>query len=293
MGAKASDRKFTSLIGICIKGLCIQFVMRADKKLNGTALIVKKRQQDIVDFVQRSQEVSVEVLSEHFHVSSQTIRTYLRELDLAGKIVRTHGGARAVDGKTNLEYDQRKQMAALEKVAIGHAAAKLIPNNSSLFINIGTTTEAFSDALIHHSGLLVITNNINVAGKLGLSKANEVVVAGGTVRASDGGIVGEVTVDFIKQFMVDFAVIGASAIDEEGALLDFDYREVKVAKAIIENARHVILVSDATKLGRKAHVRIGHISQVNTFVTDHILSEDLRAICTASDVEIIETLSNT
>jgi hypothetical protein len=58
MGAKALDRKFTSLIGICIKGLCIQFVMRADKKLNGTALIVKKRQQDIVDFVQRSQEVS-------------------------------------------------------------------------------------------------------------------------------------------------------------------------------------------------------------------------------------------
>ncbi|TGU56462.1 hypothetical protein EN790_34430, partial [Mesorhizobium sp. M2D.F.Ca.ET.147.01.1.1] len=38
------------------------------------------------------------------------------------------------------------------------------------------------------------------------------------------------------------AVIGASAIDHDGALLDFDFREVKVAQAIIANARHVILV---------------------------------------------------
>ena len=70
----------------------------------------------------------------------------------------------------------------------------------------------------------------------------EVVIAGGVVRGSDGGVVGEAAVDFIKQFKVDYAVIGASAIDHDGALLDFDFREVKVAQAIIANARHVILV---------------------------------------------------
>lgn len=55
------------------------------------------------------------------------------------------------------------------------------------------------------------------------------MIAGGVVRGSDGGIVGEAAVDFIRQFKVDFAVIGVSAIDEDGALLDFDFREVKVA----------------------------------------------------------------
>ena len=63
----------------------------------------------------------------------------------------------------------------------------------------------------------------------------EVIVAGGVVRHSDGGVVGEAAVDFIRQFKVDYAVIGASAIDEDGALLDFDYREVQVAQAIIAN----------------------------------------------------------
>ena len=89
-------------------------------------------------------------------------------------------------------------------------------------------------------------------------------IAGGIVRGSDGGIVGEAAVDFIKQFKVDYAVIGASAIDADGALLDFDYREVKVAQAIIANARHVILVSDSTKFERTAPVRIAHLSARST-----------------------------
>ena len=70
------------------------------------------------------------------------------------------------------------------------------------------------------------------------------IVAGGPVRRSDGGVVGAAAVDFVRQFKVDYAVIGTSAIDEDGALLDFDYREVRVARAIIENARQVILVAD-------------------------------------------------
>ena len=136
---------------------------------------------------------------------------------------------------------------------------------------------------------MIITNNINVANRLRVFPSIEVVIAGGVVRGSDGGIVGEAAVDFIKQFKVDFAVIGASAIDPDGALLDFDYREVKVAQAIIANARHVILVSDSTKFERTAPVRIGHISQVQTFITDRCIVENVRKICADQDVRLVET----
>ena len=89
-------------------------------------------------------------------------------------------------------------------------------------------------ALRGKQGLLVITNNINVVNILQGYEQIEVIVAGGVVRHSDGGVVGEAAVDFIRQFKVDYAVIGTSAIDEDGTLLDFDYREVKVAQAIME-----------------------------------------------------------
>ena len=115
------------------------------------------------------------------------------------------------------------QIATDEKEAIGRAAARLIPDNASLFINIGTTTEAVARRCSQHNGLMVITNNINVANMMRVYPQIEVVIAGGVVRGSDGGIVGEAAVDFIRQFKVDYAVIGASAIDQDGALLDFDY----------------------------------------------------------------------
>jgi len=73
---------------------------------------------------------------------------------------------------------------------------------------------------------MVITNNINVANRLRIFPGIEVVIAGGVVRGTDGGIVGEAAVDFIRQFKVDYAVIGVSAIDRDGALLDYDFREV-------------------------------------------------------------------
>jgi DeoR family glycerol-3-phosphate regulon repressor len=158
-----------------------------------------------------------------------------------------------------------------------------------LFVNIGTTTEAVGQALLNHGRLMIITNNINVANRLRVYPQFEVVIAGGVVRAADGGIVGEAAVDFIRQFKVDFAVIGASAIDDDGALLDYDFREVKVAQAIIANARHVILVADSTKFERTAPVRIAHISQVHTFVTDRCFPENIRKICRENDVELIET----
>lgn len=247
-----------------------------------------ERHRKILELVKVQGTVSVERLSSEFDISVQTIRADLRDLDRDRKLIRFHGGARTVDGRENLEYESRRQIAASEKVAIGKAAAALIPNKASLFVNIGTTTEAVSDALVEHEELLVITNNINVANNLRLYKEIEVVIAGGAVRSTDGAIVGETAVDFINQFKVDYAIIGSSALDQDGGLLDFDIREVKVAQAIIENARNVILVADSSKFGRAAPVRIGHLSQVDIFVTDKVPSENVRNVCSEADVEVIE-----
>jgi DeoR family transcriptional regulator, glycerol-3-phosphate regulon repressor len=250
---------------------------------------VAERHDAIVARAKLKGRVLVEELVVHFGVTPQTIRKDLTDICAAGKLKRIHGGAVFPSSLENMQYEARRQIAAEEKDAIGRAAARLIPNNASLFINIGTTTEAVSQALLDHRDLMVITNNINVANKMRVYPHFEVAVAGGIVRTSDGAVVGEAAVDFIRQFKVDFAVIGASAIDADGALLDFDYREVKVAQAIIANARHVILVSDSTKFDRTAPVRIAHMSQVNSFITDRCPHNSIRTICREAGVSLIET----
>jgi DeoR family transcriptional regulator, glycerol-3-phosphate regulon repressor len=251
-------------------------------------MFLSPRQQEILDIARVKGRVVVDDLAGRFAVTPQTIRKDLNDLCDQQHLVRIHGGAAFPRGNENLEYEQRRLIAAVEKEAIGRETARIIPDNASLFINIGTTTEAVGEALSQHGGLMVITNNINVANKLRLLPAIEVIIAGGVVRRSDGGIVGEAAVDFIKQFKVDYAVISASAIDEDGALLDFDFREVKVAQAIIANARHVIFACDSTKFERTAPVRIAHLSQVDTFVTDRNVPERIRVICADADVRIVE-----
>ncbi len=136
---------------------------------------------------------------------------------------------------------------------------------------------------------MVITNNINVANRMRIYPSIEGGDRGGVVRGSDGGVVGEAAVDFIRQFRSTMPVIGASAIDHDGALLDFDFREVKVAQAIIANARHVILFSDQTKFERTAPVRIGHLSRSTPFITDRCDIPSVRKICQEAEVQLIET----
>ncbi|WP_024588794.1 DeoR/GlpR family DNA-binding transcription regulator [Aliihoeflea sp. 2WW] len=247
------------------------------------------RHAEIVQLAKDSGRVLVDDLAVRFDVSPQTIRKDLNELCDKRLLARIHGGAVIPSGIENMEYEARRRIAAEEKQGIGRAAAALVPDNASLFINIGTTTEAVSEALGDHKGLMVITNNINVANRMRVQPSIEVVIAGGVVRGSDGGVVGEAAVDFFRQFKADYAVIGASAIDEDGALLDFDFREVKVAQAIIANARHVILVADSTKFERTAPVRIAHLSQVSSFVTDRCPSAEIRRVCKEAGVQLVET----
>jgi DeoR family glycerol-3-phosphate regulon repressor len=86
---------------------------------------------------------------------------------------------------------------------------------------------------------------------------------------------------------VDYAVVGTSAIDEEGTLLDFDYREVRVSQAILAQARTKILVADSTKFERRAPVQIGQMSDIDIFVTDAVVPSMVAEAIADSGVEVI------
>mgnify|MGYP005849878103 CR=1 FL=1 len=249
-------------------------------------MILSPRQQEIVELARRARRVAVEELAERFEVTPQTIRRDLNLLCEARVLARTHGGATLASGVANAGYEARAALAADAKTRIGALCAADIPDDCSLFINIGTTTEAVARALSGHRSLLVITNNLNVANTLARNPHCEVIVAGGVLRRSDNGIVGEATVDFIRQFKVDYAIVGASAIDDDGALLDYDFREVRVAQAIIANARRSVLVADATKFTRSAPVRIARLPDLAALYTDAPPPEPVAALCREHGVAV-------
>ncbi|HEY3623021.1 MAG TPA: DeoR/GlpR family DNA-binding transcription regulator [Roseiarcus sp.] len=106
-----------------------------------------KRQSQIITLLRQSGRVAVEDLAGHFSVALQTIRRDLNELSEEGRVVRVHGGAIVASGVENVAYEVRQLVAHDQKRLIGETAARLIPDNSSLFINIGSTTEEVAKAL--------------------------------------------------------------------------------------------------------------------------------------------------
>ena len=227
------------------------------------------RQIKLLSVVQATGSVTVEQLADQLGVTLQTVRRDVQRLADEALLTRFHGGVR-VPGSTveNMAYPQREILNADGKARIARAVAAAVPHGCSLILNIGTTTEAIARALMQHTGLRVITNNLNVAAILSANPNCEVIVVGGVVRGRDQGIVGEAAVDFIRQFKVDIAVIGISAIESDGSLRDFDYREVKVSQTIISHARAVWVAADSSKFNRPAMVEVAQLSQIDRLFSD-------------------------
>ena len=249
--------------------------------------LLPTRQKQIVEMVQEQGYVSIELLAKHFDVTPQTIRRDINKLCGDGLLRRYHGGAGPDTSVQNFTYSVRRSLCSEEKTRVAQLVARHIPNHASLFIDIGTSSEEVARALLNKTGLRVITNNLNVASIMSRNKDFEILVAGGMVRNLDLGITGEATIDFIRQFKVDFGIISVAGIDSDGTLIDFDYNEVRVTRTIMSNARRSFLVADHSKFGRSAMVRIGHISEVNALFTDEVPpSEEFISMLAEKDVKL-------
>lgn len=245
------------------------------------------RHPEILETARRQGKVTVEGLAEQFGVTLQTIRRDLTDLADAGRLERVHGGAILPSGTTNILYEERRILNQSAKTDIARACAARIPHGSSVFLNIGTSTEAVAHELLHHRDLMVVTNNMNVANILAANRECQIIVTGGTLRRLDGGLIGTLAVATIRQFKFDIAVIGCSALDDEGDMLDFDIQEVGVSQAIIAQARKTFLVADHSKFKRIAPARIAALAEIDSFFTDIPLPDQLANTCRDWETDVV------
>ena len=245
------------------------------------------RKTRILEIARNEGRVVVEDLSSRLGVAVQTIRRDLSELARDGQLDRVHGGALMPAGVLNIRHAERQVTNAIEKEAIARACAAHIPDNASVLLNIGTSTEAVARALLGHSNLTVLTNNLYVADILAANDSFRIIVAGGVLRASDRALVGDMAAEAIAQFKMDHAVIGVSAIDEDGDLMDFDLDEVRVSREIVRRSKRVLLVADRSKFERAAPVRIASLADIDMVFTD-ARPGALAARCADWGTELVE-----
>jgi len=226
-----------------------------------------ERQARIAEIVRNQGCARVDELAAHFAVSTQTIRKDINVMCAQGLLRRVHGGVELAMQNAG-HYALRRVLNLSAKQRIGTVAADMIPDGSIIAVSIGTTPELVVTSLAARQGLKVFTNNLHVAMAVHHFDDAEVTIPGGTLRDTQADIVGVAAVNFFDSYHFDVGVFGVAAVDETGGLRDLFEEDVQSREAIGRNSDTRVLVLDVSKFGRPAHVRGGHITDVDHVVCD-------------------------
>ncbi len=248
-----------------------------------------QRRQMILAAVNKAGELSVNALGTQFGVSEVTIRQDLQALSEQGLLLRTRGGALAINSMPEYSVGVRLQQKASEKVRIGQAAAKLVNHGDTIFLDASTTAQAIIPFLKHNAELTVITNSLKAAMNLLDSPQVQVIVPGGTLRRESISLVGYPEEDISKALNVRLGFFGMRGLTIEEGLTDVNLSEIAVKRAMVKRCRQVVGVTDARKWGNVAAATFATLDQVDIIITDQGAPSELVASAQQCDVEVIMT----
>jgi DeoR family glycerol-3-phosphate regulon repressor len=225
------------------------------------------RDEDILALMRPAGAGRVATLARRLGVSQETIRRAFVRLESAGMVLRHHGGATLREAGAEPSFSHRMRLQPEAKRAIARAVLPLVPDGAAVFLDVGSTTAHAALALQARRDLLVVTNALAVAHALTGRNGNRVIMAGGELRAHDGGAFGAEVLAYLQQFRVGRALLSAAGITSEGVFLQ-DLREAEIARAMAAQAGEVILLADATKHTRPAPIRACGWEKVACLVSD-------------------------
>jgi DeoR family transcriptional regulator of aga operon len=233
-------------------------------------MMAAKRRREIVEQVRKSGYAEARTLARDLGVDVSTIRRDLDMLGRAGLIQRTHGGALAMEGADALDvpYEAKRRERLADKRAIAQYAAELVKDGESVILDSGSSTYALAEALRVRRDLTIATNDIRVAHCCAARGGARLLMTGGQLIDSVFTLVGSATLSFLAGLHVDWAFLGADAIDPIGGVSNFNTVEVPVKQAMIAAADRSVLVADSSKFGRRALAKVVAIDAFDTIVTD-------------------------
>lgn len=229
---------------------------------------VNLRQQAILQLLETQGVVRVAELCERFGVSEMTVRRDLNELEQAGLIRRTHGGAVSARGRSfEPPYLVRAHTNQSQKERIGRVAASLVQDGDSVALDVGTTTLEVAHALRDKNNLTVLTHSLHIAHVLAGHPLIRLIVVGGVLRPGELSLVGHLAERAYREFHVDKLFLGVGGLSVEAGLTEYNLEDALVKQAMLQSAKERIVVADASKLERVAFARVAALSDIDILVT--------------------------
>ncbi len=231
-------------------------------------MLVVERHQKIIDTVIEKGSIRVTELSKMFHLTEETIRRDLEKLEQEGKLMRSHGGAVALqEEKEDIPYFQREMVNTKEKQKIADIALSFINEGDSILLD-ASSTSWFLAKKLPNIPLNVITNSIRVTMQLAEKQNIYVIGTGGNLSHPSLSFLGPLTIQTLDYYHADKAFISCKAMHHSWGISDANDMQAMVKKKMLETADENYLLIDNSKIGKKATSFVADFTNIQNIITD-------------------------
>lgn len=247
-----------------------------------------ERRQKIINMVNEEGRVDVPLLAKKFGVSTVTIRTDLNDLGKRRLLVRSRGGAVAINKITKELSVKEKHCENLHvKEKLAEAVVQLINNDELIILDSGTTTEEVAKLLKNHENLVVMTNGLNIATELAHIKNTQVLMTGGTLRQKSLSFYGRQAEASLSNLRFDKVILGVDGIEESSGLTTHFEHEATLNRLMCKVSKEVIAVTDSSKFGRSGLHIIGSLDSIDTLITDNNIPDAYKEYFQSRNIKLI------
>ncbi len=252
--------------------------------------IIVNRHTRILQFLKEEERVTVEHLSKHLNVSPVTIRRDLDFLDKKKYLSRIHGGATNINKlssgyRPEISFFKKEIVHISEKRRIATKAASLIEDDAILFLNSGSTTLFFLEA-IQDRHMRVITNNAAALTSYKDAKV-ELLLVGGEYRDHSHSFVGDMALKSLQGMYSDYTILGINGFSLEQGLTTTVFSECSINQAMIQNTQgKVMVLADFSKIGVYANFISADLDVVDILVTDNQCPTHILKTIEARGIEV-------
>ena len=231
-------------------------------------MLKEERYDKILAVLESEKYISAQKLSQMLFVSLPTIRRDLAELDRRNQIIRSHGGAKAIEPEHVVApLDFRKSLHSTQKRKLCQAAANLVSDNEIIFIDSSTTTLQMADFLVEKKNITVITNGISLATLL-VQKGIKTYCTGGEIFQNSLAHFGSFAEDFIRRFNIDAMFFSCHGVNDSGMLTDPSLPETQIRRVAINQSKKTVFLCDKTKFSLSTPYNLMPIQNIDYIVTD-------------------------
>lgn len=231
-------------------------------------MLAEERRMQLVEWSKLDGRIDALAAAGKLNVAVETVRRDLDVLQRRGLLRRVHGGAIAASRLSHeFTLPERKSRNPEQKQRIGQIASQYLPEEGCIFVDGGTTTEFLGEALRNRPQLMVVTNSLSLASRIGES-STPLFFLSGRIRPTTLSAVGSKTVEDLMTYKAQIAFLGANGIDMESGFATVDPDEAAVKRLMIQNAAETIVLADNSKFGANYSALFASFEEIDRVVTD-------------------------